>query len=988
MCRVNITTHFVSLTVLLAVASTANARTIYVDADATGANDGSPLVGSAFEWSLNRQCLGDLNCDGVVTISDLTILNDNWLKSCFSNSGWCESADIYYDGVVNFVDYSLLVKNYGACSVKNSKDMSQYSNKEVFLVSNTDWRRVFCLVPVTTWTAGNSWCMRGIGVPNNACVCTYPTLIYHEEEQIDTQTINEEVLNIHAYYNGPIDTIEITLEEKELKEGETQDFLITFTNITDTVQNFSVYVYGVDIIDLSSDEMIVRSYTDFYSLIDIRGWNFQLQPGETKQYHMNITLTRMPGGGFDADSILYFIQQYGAEKVTLVGDMPQALLDNLSSDKAHIEASDYLSYWDYFEEVVYVEDDYELALLASVYASLINAPLIIKNYNDGIDLSGKHIVSVGNVTSDHEETYTLEQLQRKYLEQTRTDKLIVINPTLDVYFENPKLTLFGETVYELFGKTSLVSPILASAKHELVLSVKSNDSNNVDTLLKNRISELDLEPEYLTIMASPLEIQQTIKFMKSDGEHTWSIDSTRYGNLDNDPFGFAEMKTGRIYGFSTSDVSAYVARVLFFDRLPVSDNYLFIGQGVGGSGSDLEAKLLATVFGNAGFNSTYKTYSDPAQPVDWENKILIYNLAHGSPTGSTINSEEIPLLKNSIILTESCSTCAFDRLIPGNYDKLFCLQLLRNGALSVVASVDSAGYNWASLRLNGILSKDLGATFKNKQNHDHARNRWYHEAVKRDYDYTCLQSDIQFLLGDPTLKYPFDDVILPDIKYEISYSENEIFIDLVIPSQNLQEGELIYSFIEGTTRFVQAKYGEFFVKVGPIEPDKYSVQSEDVNPLFYGGICVVSTQEEDDGNYMYFLIEKDLSSNPLNEVVDNNIAIRLNRNAPEFTLSNLEKHNDIISFEVSNSGRTNASFIKYVVDIKYYQENTQSWCGYEYGVIDSLSVDETVLIEHEISADANQCYDLSLEADIEIKVDPHNEIPKLNWHTPSIRIAK
>jgi hypothetical protein len=101
------------------------------------------------------------------------------------------------------------------------------------------------------------------------------------------------------------------------------------------------------------------------------------------------------GKSFDIDSSIYFMQQYDAERVKIVGETPQ-WLDNLliaekdfgagilEEDIYRIGINDYLEYWENFDTIVYVEDDYELGLMASTYASLLNAPLIIEGFNSGV----------------------------------------------------------------------------------------------------------------------------------------------------------------------------------------------------------------------------------------------------------------------------------------------------------------------------------------------------------------------------------------------------------------------------------------------------------------------------------------------------------------------------------------------------------------------------------------------------------------------------
>src|SRR3990167_8349201 len=143
-------------------------------------------------------------------------------------------------------------------------------------------------------------------------------------------------------------------------------------------------------------------------------------PGETASFTINLlysSSTSLPSSSFDADSIIYFMRQYSAEKVQLVGDFPDGFDSILSSELSSsgqgldlVDFSDYLSFWHSYDDVVFVEDNYQLALLASTYASLINAPLAIQGYEpNNLDLSNKNVICVGNVPAVNcQEQYNLE----------------------------------------------------------------------------------------------------------------------------------------------------------------------------------------------------------------------------------------------------------------------------------------------------------------------------------------------------------------------------------------------------------------------------------------------------------------------------------------------------------------------------------------------------------------------------------------------------
>ena len=272
---------------------------------------------------------------------------------------------------------------------------------------------------------------------------------------------------------------------------------------------------------LSNGDSISWYYGEQTEKNKIMGFGFELNPGgefcppssdivPTSEEQMMILLNltgylfeSSAEDSIDADSVIHFLQQYSPDKLTIIGETLQDL-DNLliaerdlgagllESQIQRINSDDYLSYWESYEEVVYVEDNYELALMASSYASLINAPLIIQG--TGLDVpstfSGKKIICVGSANPSGSlcnEQYSLEQLQERYLSETGTTKIILTNPDdLDIYANDqlyPDRT--SKEVSKLYGKTSLAAPILASAKHELILTDKTNDHAQVDSNVKN-----------------------------------------------------------------------------------------------------------------------------------------------------------------------------------------------------------------------------------------------------------------------------------------------------------------------------------------------------------------------------------------------------------------------------------------------------------------------------------------------------------------------
>jgi len=210
---------------------------------------------------------------------------------------------------------------------------------------------------------------------------------------------------------------------------------------------------------------------------------------------------------FDVDSIIYFMQQYALDSVTLIGETPLELDDlliappplgaGLTDDQISRKyPSDYLSYWDQIEYIVYVVDSYGLGLMASTYASLINAPLIVEgDINKELSFADKDVILVGDVPCPSNArsctpSLGMLDLQQVYVDITDTDRIILTNPDdLDIsvrQFFEPEKSMEN---FDLYTKTSLGAPVLASAKHELIIPVRSTDYREIDSELKSKINQ-------------------------------------------------------------------------------------------------------------------------------------------------------------------------------------------------------------------------------------------------------------------------------------------------------------------------------------------------------------------------------------------------------------------------------------------------------------------------------------------------------------------
>jgi len=325
-------------------------------------------------------------------------------------------------------------------------------------------------------------------------------------------------INDDCIYNpGQYDIYDLCIRDVQLNQDTANpDDEITYSIIVENICN--------DVIDLSGNETVFQGkffapeslgelykspYELIFSHLDTIIPSVSLQPGESTEFEIKLIYNKsenLPDYAFDADSIIYFMQQYSPEKVSIIGNTPQEL-DNLliaqpelgagltENQITKISPENYLNYWSNFKNIVYVEDNYELALLASTYASLINAPLIIQ----GTDLdseqifSNKSITCIGGVNPSNSicsENYNLEELQIKYLDKTNTTKLVLVNPDdLEIRTFEEYETDKGGSIVNLYTRDSLSAPILASAKHELILPIKSQDYLEIDDYFTSKLNE-------------------------------------------------------------------------------------------------------------------------------------------------------------------------------------------------------------------------------------------------------------------------------------------------------------------------------------------------------------------------------------------------------------------------------------------------------------------------------------------------------------------
>ncbi|MEM0360709.1 MAG: C25 family cysteine peptidase [Candidatus Diapherotrites archaeon] len=516
--------------------------------------------------------------------------------------------------------------------------------------------------------------------------------------------------------------------------------------------------------------------------------------------------------GFDADSIIYFLQQYKPKKLTIIGSTPSELDRILFADSQNMvpgksfgaglkteqvsrtNPKDYKKYFSSTESAVLVEDNYELALLASAYASLIGAPLLIEGFNSEQAPEGAKIICIGNPNANCSEKYSLSELQKKYLTATKTDKIILVNPQdLELHFSEKFKELKPEKsknpVKELYGKTSLAAPILASAKQELILSVNSTDYLAIDRFIEGKIASLNPTAKYLTIIASPPAIPMGKKpnnYLSAGAMDDWfeELDRHVYADLDGDYL--SDLVVGRIMGLTVSDASAYTARVLFYNEILNSKNFTNIWY------PDFPFRLgtaakMDRLLSMAGYQKQSVQVLNAGGPKKIQkehltNKLWIGYLDHGwfnggHDTFTTYGLREASVwFEPAVLFVDACSTCAFEKS-ESSYG-LFCAHAIRRGAIAYYGAVEDTCLPWdlQLMVLSEILNgKDVGSALR--------------DSGSKGAVYPVLRYDPFFvLIGDPTLKPVFagksqEMYSGSSVNVQINQAKKEI--EITIPPQKL-----------------------------------------------------------------------------------------------------------------------------------------------------------------------------------------------------------
>ncbi|MCX6818148.1 MAG: C25 family cysteine peptidase [Candidatus Aenigmarchaeota archaeon] len=363
-----------------------------------------------------------------------------------------------------------------------------------------------------------------------------------------------------------VGSVETKKEETELQVGK-EVYLIDDTN----------WKSVLSLIPLTTRHFMpegLESLSDAQKLADRKN---HVQYSPTFVYHSE-------NEQVDLDSVILLLRQFSPVKVTIVHDesVPKKIASVMEKEKwqyAYLSPSDYADKWktEGYDSVVLSQNDYKTGMMASVFASYIRAPLIFSASELDDYKNYKTVYCIGSVQADAcTKNFTLSGLQEYYKNITGTDKAILVNPKdiEEKSCESFEYTREFGRLTKAYCKDSLVSPILASVKNELMIftdaeplsrgviteGAQANDANKFEEeiLQKSGTVKSDIKKQvqmsdnnYLTVFASPRAVPLSAS---SDVNYRKALDTE-----------YSEGKAvGRIFGITVSDTSSYVNRVLVF----------------------------------------------------------------------------------------------------------------------------------------------------------------------------------------------------------------------------------------------------------------------------------------------------------------------------------------------------------------------------------------------------------------------------------------
>jgi hypothetical protein len=522
---------------------------------------------------------------------------------------------------------------------------------------------------------------------------------------------------------------------------------------------------------------------------------------------------RESAAAWDADAVIHFLQLYSPKRLTVLTSgegVPPSLAAVLTADNATSQTairnspmnysgpglranqltarpmSDYFGYWSTINSVVVSQDDYATGMLAAVWASHLNAPLVFDGRFNANVLNNRHVITVGDISPGTMgeigmrgklyQSFTRRGLQERIVSEYSTNRVILVN-TNDLSGPVSKAYSTDKNSFQissLFYKDSLAAAYLAAARNEVIIQTTSTNWATIDSFVESEFSGLGVpDPglRYLTIVSSPnfIPLARTEQAGETCSEADWlELDGRSYGTFGTN-MRQQTLATGRLFGLSVSDTSSLVAKSVHYSALPRERKALIVvredrqpeigdGWADGTTLRNYAQSHYWTVPVRSQFTTTHgywghanvdgNTSNIQAQ---WPDKDLIIHVDHGNwgafcweMTATDLNNKNI-YFGPAVVLDLACETCKTNGLATSSWPGVNCVQHIRRGAVSYMGATDVS--YWHNM-FDNVLTRCYvdGWTV----------GRAYLEARNQDYDISkgnfCsgVRGDPYYaLIGDP-----------------------------------------------------------------------------------------------------------------------------------------------------------------------------------------------------------------------------------------------
>ncbi|MEM4598513.1 MAG: C25 family cysteine peptidase [Candidatus Diapherotrites archaeon] len=542
-----------------------------------------------------------------------------------------------YDRACNFSqrDFNLVFFKPAPIKMKNDRNTAAYRKREVFLVSDQDWRNVLSLLPVALGTECEETpdffppvIGRSCYFEDTAIKTAVPFIIFHHEDN-----------------NGPY------------QGGFDLDSAIVFINQY-KAKNVTVFVGDENLHQYLDDEL-------YFWLID---------PHNALQSRSRSL----------SDNLNWFDRNPNA-KIRFFDS--RAISDV------------YKHYFSEINSVLVCEDNYEAALHCAVFAAKANMPLYFSGHYSLDDINGKIVHIAGNINPaevrriqayakelgsffnayvgiEYESPYAIDQLSAgpKNVLAATTD---FNKPDSFDFNFRPRVASYLKV--SAFWRNSLAAPVYAVARNGVLetfsdIPVMAYDDACGSTdypnhrYLKGITDTVKERTRYMlpfTLIASPPYIPDSYYTGCSGSAQKRAQMDREYGAL------------GRIYGLTVTDTSAYIARSIFYDeivkerpKLPtllISHSISAAEGGISESVDRLKASPNYDVNCYIGSGKTGCVKDTKPTIETYLNKNLIVFANHGSIAdwSSTLAFFEIPGVNNEyyleapVVFGDACLTNNF-----------------------------------------------------------------------------------------------------------------------------------------------------------------------------------------------------------------------------------------------------------------------------------------------------------------------------------------